>query len=392
MRLPRNVICTAVALILVSTPIIGLRGEQDQSNRAENTSTVPAKPHSLDAQNATKALIELKPCEVLRYMPLPPRTQAIALDRRGGLLVAAGGGLKDPTLFEQKAWLNGETQGSLSLISTNTGRDLRVFDGSLGAVFAVALSPDRKLVATGGRTGKPVENGPSGGEVILWDVATKRERTTLFGHTSWVTSVAFSPDGKLLATAGLDHTVKVWDVLSGKETVSFPRQTDDIGRVAFSADGRILVTAMRYGGGVKLWDTRNWTERAALADKADFWFDTVFSPDSKILALTGGRRVNKHRDVGEVKLLTLVNGELETLFQRSGYIFSVAFSPDGRRLAAVVDDRTVVIWDLATKNEIAVIKRHIASGSDQVFFLTTRDEVAFTSIAPSRVEIWKIEQ
>jgi WD40 repeat protein len=392
MRVPKNVICSTPALILVSTALVGLRGEQDHPKPAPNTSTVPAKPHSADAQNATKAVIDLKPCAVLRYMPLPRRTQAIALDRRGELLVAAGGGLRDPTPFEQKAWPNGQTKGSLSLISTNTGRDLRVFDGSFGAVFAVALSPDRKLVATGGRTGKPVENGPKGGEVILWDVATKRERTTLFGHTSWVTSVAFSPDGKLLATGGLDRMVKVWDVPSGKETVSLPHQTDEIGRVIFSSDGQVLATAMRYGGGVKLWDTRNWTERAALADKADFWFDTVFSPDSKILALAGGRRVNKHRDVGEVKLLTLVNGELETLFQRSGYIFSVAFSPDGRRLAAVVDDRTVVIWDLATKNEIAVIKRHIASGSDQVFFLPTRDEVAFTSIAPSRIEIWKIEQ
>jgi WD40 repeat protein len=148
---------------------------------------------------------------------------------------------------------------------------------------------------------------------------------------------------------------------------------------------------MRYGGGVKLWETRNWTERATLADRADLWFDSVFSPDSKILALAGGRRLNKHHDVGEVKLFDLVNGEVEILFQRSSYLFSTAFSPDGRRLAAVVDDRTVVVWDLATKNEIAVIKRHIASGSDQVFFLSTADEIAFTTTAPSRVEIWKID-
>jgi WD40 repeat protein len=254
------------------------------------------------------------------------------------------------------------------------------------------LSPDRKFVATGGRTGKAVENGPKGGEVILWDVATKRERTTLVGHESWVTSVAFSPDGKLLATGGLDRTVKVWHMPSGNEAVTLPHQTDDIGRVAFSPDGRVLATAMRYGGGIKLWNTRNWTERAALADKADLWFDAVFSPDSKFLALAGGRRADKRRDVGEVKLLNLMKNEVETLLQRSRYVFSAAFSPDARRLAAVVDDRTVVVWDLATKKEIAVIKRHIASSSDQVFFLSTGDEIAFTTTAPSRVEIWKIDQ
>lgn len=70
----------------------------------------------------------------------------------------------------------------------------------------------------------------------------------------------------------------------------------------------------------------------------------------------------------------------------------MAFSPDGRRLAAVVDNGTVVVWDLATKNKIAVIKRHFASSSDHVFFLPTCDEIALTTTAANRVEIWKIDQ
>jgi WD40 repeat protein len=392
MRLPKNVISGTAAVILVLMALVGFCAEQEFPKPAPDTSDLPARPNSPDARKATDAIVELKAGAALRYTPLPAQTQAIALDRRGELLVAAGGGLEDPILFEQKAWLNGQTKGSLRLISTNTGRDLRVFDGTFGAVFTVALSPDGKLIATGGRTAKPVENGPKGGEVILWDVATRRALTTMVGHTSWVTSVAFSPNGRLLATGGLDRTVKVWEVPFGKEAVPLPRLTHDIGRVAFSADGRVLATAMRYGGGIKLWDTRNWTERATPSDKADLWFDAVFSPDSKMLALAGGRRVGKHNDVGEVKLLTIANGEVETLFQRSKYVFSAAFSPDGRRLAAVFDDRTVVVWELAPKKEIAVIKRHIASSSDQVFFLPNSDEIAFTTTAPSRVEIWNINR
>jgi WD40 repeat protein len=119
-------------------------------------------------------------------------------------------------------------------------------------------------------------------------------------------------------------------------------------------------------------------------------FDAAFSPDSKMLALAGGRRVGKDHDVGEVKLWNLLTNEISALFQRSRYVFSAAFSPDGGRLGAVVDGRTVVVWDLTAKKELTVIERRIGSSSDQVFFLPGGDEIAFTTAAPSRIEFWKI--
>jgi len=436
MRLPKSIIGGAAALILTPMFLLVSYAQQNQPKpgRARAPSTVvedntprfntKAQPiaqmtellaynKSPNQQEEPKPANELNPGKFLRGFSLPSDSQAIVLDRSGELLVGGGGRLKDPVRIdkqkaidvrkararglpskqldeEQNAWKNGETVGELRLISTRSGDDLRVFEGSFGVVFSVALSPDKKLVAAAGRTGGPVENGPKGGEVKLWEVATKRLRATLVGHTNWVGAVAFSPDGKLLATGGLDHTVKVWDVASGKEVTTLPRQTQDVGRVAFSPDGRLLFAAMRYGGGVKLWNTRDWTEQAELGDRADYWFDAVFSPDGKTLALSGGRRVGKDYDVGQVKLWNPATGEVRTLFNQSKYVYSASFSPDGRRLAAVVNDLTVVVWDLVEKNEITRIKRQICSSADQVFFLPTGNELLVTSIALRRVEIWKI--
>jgi hypothetical protein len=437
MRLPKSIVGAIAALIVAPMFLLGSYAQHKQPKPAGTRSSstlvadntpgfnaqvrpiapateLLAKKRPPKRQEEQTPANELNPGKFLRRFSLPADSQTIVLDRSGELLVAGGGRLKEPVRAEkqrpkderkararglpsaqldeeQNAWKNGETVGDLRLISTSSGDDLRVFEGSFGSVFSVALSPAKRFVAAAGRSSGPVKNGPKGGEVKLWEVATKRLHATLVGHTNWVASVAFSPDGTLLATGGLDHTIKVWDVASGKELTTLSRQSNDVGRVAFSPDGRVMLTAMRYGGGVKLWNTRDWTARSDLEDNADLWFDASFSPNGKMLAMTGGRRIAKDQDVGELKLWNLGTGEVSTLFNRSRYVYTSAFSADGRRLAAVADDLTVVVWDLAEKKEITRIKRQFCSSADQVFFLPTGNDLLITSISLHWVEIWRID-
>ena len=93
-----------------------------------------------------------------------------------------------------------------------------------------------------------------GGQVRLWDAATRKETAVLKGHADEVLAVAFSPDGKTLATGSKDQTVKLWDVATGKETATLRGHESTVAAVAFSPDGKTLATAGGHDKTVRLWD------------------------------------------------------------------------------------------------------------------------------------------
>ena len=214
-----------------------------------------------------------------------------------------------------------------------------------GLEGSLAYSPDGKLIAVAGGAG-----------VWLFDAADLTEVGLLEGHTSPVSSVDFSPDGKLLASGGwMDNTVRVWDVETQERITIFYGQSDWVGSVKFSPDGRLIAAAGSSGDwgqtAVRFLDVATRKEVAVIREPGE-WINTPsFSPDGKLLAAGSSSDVVRIWSVEEAKEIAVLEGHTET-------VRSVFFSPDGSLLASASDDSTIRLWDVEKRKEIAALEGH----------------------------------
>jgi WD40 repeat protein/serine/threonine protein kinase len=222
-----------------------------------------------------------------------------------------------------------------------SGQEIGKLKGPTKLVFSVAFSPDGKRLAAGSMdetvTVWDLSPGPSptsGGER-----GGVHEPITLHGHSESVLSVAFSPDGKWLASASHDGTIKLWDSMSGQLIRTFLGHSRAVNCVVFSPEGNRLASASADAT-VRIWGATSGQQMQRLEGHTFDVNCVVFSPDGKRLA-SAAASVDK-----TVKVWDTISGQETLTFKGHNLGFpGVAFSPDGQRLAAASFDGTVRVWD-----------------------------------------------
>ncbi len=196
-----------------------------------------------------------------------------------------------------------------------------------GGFSAVAWSPDGDLLASADRS-----------VIRIWDLQSGREIRASTRHQSWIRSVAFSPNGKTLASGSDDKTVRLWHVENGREIKVFSGHQSGVRSVFFSPDGKTLASGS-HDKTVRLWHIESGREIKVFSGHQSGVWSVCFSPDGKSLA-SGSENKTVH-------LWDMASGqEIRAFSEHQSRVRSVCFSPDGKNLASGSDDNTVRVWDL----------------------------------------------
>ncbi|KAJ6070716.1 hypothetical protein N7467_012035 [Penicillium canescens] len=230
----------------------------------------------------------------------------------------------------------------LPQVEVTWGSELQILEGHSSWVWSVIFSPDGRLLAS----------GSSDGTIRLWDTVTGALQETLNGHSDSVYAVAFSPNDRLLASGSSDKTIRLWDTATGALHQTLKCHSRSVCTVAFSHDGQMLASGSDDKT-IRLWDTATGALQQTLEGHSGSVCAVAFSPDSRLASGSSD---------GTIRLWDTATGALQqTLEGHSGSVCAVAFSPDGRLLASGSSDEAIRLWDTVTGAPKQTLEGHSGS-------------------------------
>ncbi len=215
-----------------------------------------------------------------------------------------------------------------------------VLQGHTSFVTSASFSPD----------GQQIVSASGDYTVRIWDAQTGECVDTLEGHTDFVRSASFSPDGQRIVSASDDNTVRVWDAESGECIDTLEGHTYYVTSASFSPDGQRIVSASEDGT-IRIWDAESGICLQMLKGHTSSVKSASFSPD--------GQRIVSASNDNTIRIWDAQTGEcVDTLEGHTDFVRSASFSPDGQRIVSASYDKTVRIWDAQTGKCISKLEGH----------------------------------
>ena len=220
-----------------------------------------------------------------------------------------------------------------------------IYQGHTKAVTSVAWSPN----------GKQIASASADGTVQVWDASSGQTLHIYRGHSGAVESVAWSPNGKQIASASEDQTVQVWDASSGQTALTYQGHTSAVVSVAWSPDGKRIASASWDGtvqdGTVQVWDANSGQTLRTYTGHTNAVKSAAWSPDGEWLASASADRTVQVWDASSGQTLQTFRGH-------TNIVESVAWSPNGKRLASASEDQTVQVWDANSGQTVLTYTKH----------------------------------